>query len=480
MLGNIDLKFMFPRKVVRRIYCFTILFSHSLNTDCHLILRETSMGTLDYTILPLYCIDCTVHFPSYKHLNSKATTNSDLQQAPPGMLVELQRLNVPCSSGGYVRFNEHKVLCGKLEELEASDRVYHFNVEDDEASVQFYRNPMFSLSYKLVDYCYNVSTSNESGEFYIRPSMKDSLECYFRIHLPYGNRVLLRMVTNNDSDILPMPTLMSQGVDAVQEEELYTIFTSQGTTVDAQVINLTVNSGNNFGAYSSFTSSSSSLTPFFKLPDINGTTTNLKHMGLDTFGFLAATKANLQMAFSGTANCVGVVIKVFENDHAKWSHCVNNTKHMRGFILESSSNTLSVHLFRAAPATKESTAEIKMSSTAKQLTRHQMPAIYLSYQARPLPDIVSNCAFGWIAMEQFCIAAIELSLNWHEAEKHCSKLGGHLVSVRNEQQQQLINELLINSPGYTDQNAYWVGGSDKSYEGDFRWSDGLTFQYTSK
>ncbi|XP_046801594.1 uncharacterized protein LOC111685989 isoform X3 [Lucilia cuprina] len=469
----------------QKIVVYRKTFQFKIRKDCHLILRETSMGTLDYTILPLYCIDCTVHFPSYKHLNNKNEA-SEPNQPPPGMLVELQRLNVPCASGGYVRFSDHKVLCGKLEELEATDRVYHFNVEDDEASVQFYRNPMFSLSYKLVDYCYNVNTSNGSGEFYIRPSMKDTLECYFRIHLPYGNRVLLRMVTNNDSDILPMPTLMSDiGVgDAVQEEELYTIFTSQGTTVDAQVINLTVNSGNNFGAYSSF---SSSLMPFYKLPDMNATNNRkllgehkaFASLGLDSFGFLAATKANLQMAFSGTANCVGVVIKVFENDHSKWSHCVNNTKHMRGFILESSSNTLSVHLFRAGSTSKEHNREESRTLSEQQINRPLMPAIYLSYQARPLTNIVSNCAFGWIAMEQFCIAAIELSMNWHEAEKHCSKLGGHLVSVRNEQQQQTINELLLNSPGYTDQNAYWVGGSDKSYEGDFRWSDGLIFQYTN-
>lgn len=449
------------------------------------------MGTLDYTILPLYCIDCTVHFPSFSQINTADNSDDGSETIPPpGMLVELQRLNVPCASGGFVRFNGHKILCGKLEELISTDRIYHFNVEDH-TSVQFYRNPMFSLSFKLVDYCYNVSTSNESGEFYIRPSMKDTLECYFRIHLPYGNRVLLRMVTNNDSDILPMPTLMNDGADAMQEEELYTIFTSQGATVDAQVINLTVNAANTFGGYSS---SSSSLMPLFKLPDLNGTTnrklsSDTKHkafasLGLDSFGFLAATKANLQMALSGTANCVGVVIKVFENDHSKWSHCVNNTKNMRGFILESSSNILSIHLFRS-PSSKTNQPQLPTSSSSSSSSNTKsslpnMPAIYLSYQSRPLPDIISNCAFGWIAMEQFCIAAIETSMSWHDSEKHCLKLGGHLVSIRTEQQQRIIDELLLNSPGYGDQNAYWVGGSDKSYEGDFRWSDGLIFQYTSK
>ncbi|KAF5270044.1 hypothetical protein FQR65_LT05843 [Abscondita terminalis] len=35
------------------------------------------------------------------------------------------------------------------------------------------------------------------------------------------------------------------------------------------------------------------------------------------------------------------------------------------------------------------------------------------------------------------------------------------------------------SPGYRDHNAYWIGATDKSLEGDFRWSDGLPFSYTN-
>lgn len=38
----------------------------------------------------------------------------------------------------------------------------------------------------------------------------------------------------------------------------------------------------------------------------------------------------------------------------------------------------------------------------------------------------------------------------------------------------------LHSPGYRDHNAYWIGASDKTHEGDFRWSDGLLFSYTSK
>nr|CAD7435179.1 unnamed protein product [Timema monikensis] len=35
-------------------------------------------------------------------------------------------------------------------------------------------------------------------------------------------------------------------------------------------------------------------------------------------------------------------------------------------------------------------------------------------------------------------------------------------------------------PGFKDHNSYWVGASDKMYEGDFRWTDGLIFTYSSE
>lgn len=43
-----------------------------------------------------------------------------------------------------------------------------------------------------------------------------------------------------------------------------------------------------------------------------------------------------------------------------------------------------------------------------------------------------------------------------------------------------LNIIVFFSPGYRDQNAYWLGATDKTYEGDFRWSDGLPFIYSSK
>ncbi|XP_052126196.1 uncharacterized protein LOC127749981 [Frankliniella occidentalis] len=34
-------------------------------------------------------------------------------------------------------------------------------------------------------------------------------------------------------------------------------------------------------------------------------------------------------------------------------------------------------------------------------------------------------------------------------------------------------------PGYSDHNSYWVGASDVTNEGDFRWTDSLPFSYTN-
>lgn len=35
------------------------------------------------------------------------------------------------------------------------------------------------------------------------------------------------------------------------------------------------------------------------------------------------------------------------------------------------------------------------------------------------------------------------------------------------------------SPRYNEYSSYWIGASDKNYEGDYRWSDGFPFSYSS-
>lgn len=37
----------------------------------------------------------------------------------------------------------------------------------------------------------------------------------------------------------------------------------------------------------------------------------------------------------------------------------------------------------------------------------------------------------------------------------------------------------IKSPYYTEHVSYWIGATDKHFEGDFRWTDGLSFSFSS-
>jgi hypothetical protein len=73
------------------------------------------------------------------------------------------------------------------------------------------------------------------------------------------------------------------------------------------------------------------------------------------------------------------------------------------------------------------------------------PALKLWYHAEPVSDVTERCAFGWVSVRQFCVAAVEdMRLPWLEAEMECGRRGGHLASIRSEQAQDLVDTLLLN------------------------------------
>ncbi|XP_067641233.1 uncharacterized protein [Eurosta solidaginis] len=465
---------------------FKKTFKFQLRKDCQLLLREVAKGSLDYTALPLYSIDCTIHFPPYRlsETDSASSEPADIERADAnpaaGILIELQRLNVPCNSGGFIRFNDRARLCGKLEELNAVDRSYHFDVRSG-ITIHFHKSPMFSLSYKLVDYCYNVTTSNQTAEYYIRPSLgRDALECFFRIHLPYGNHIKLTLVTNNDSAIL-------QPND--NEPSALNIYNIHGVPIDTQPVNLTTSSsGNNKNRRAEPQTAARTEDDLYIPSSYNQSREHVNKRSTRSLDgvFLRLMESKVkEYNYGGTAMsnaisyCDEVVIKIFEGEMTRWSYCVNDTNRMQAFVLISVGNVLNVQIYKSKHGNYNNNVDGINSETYDNRGIAKLPTFYLSYVAQPISDIVSNCDFGWVAMSQFCITAIELPTTWPDAEEHCVNLGGHLASIRNEQQQQMINEVLLHSPGYGDRNAYWVGGSDSSYEGDFRWSDGLLFQYTN-
>uniref|UniRef100_A0A1B0ETW2 Putative c-type lectin n=1 Tax=Lutzomyia longipalpis TaxID=7200 RepID=A0A1B0ETW2_LUTLO len=356
-------------------------------SNCKLFLKHFS-GTFDSTSMPTQHLDCAVFFPSVSEvaLKAKATT-----QTHSGLLVHVTRLNVPCSEGGFLKFTGHRRLCGKLEELQHSERSYYFTNLSN-TSVRIINRPSFAFEYKIVDYCYNVTLTQRNQTFFLQPA--GLLECYFKIHLPYGYKINLMLTTNAHN-------------------------TSEYTK--REFINLSTRK---------------------KYFNTNDSTNTLCNDGVDSNG--------LQ---------VQVYDRVADR---RWTYCYNEFSQSRKITLISSDNSIVV-------AVRKYSAEFVRGTPPSPLIDDSeiahYPSLQVEYSAQNIESVVSQCAFGWIAYQQFCISVIEgKPLSWAAAESECNHLGGHLVSIKSEQEQKIIDKLIINSPSYSDHLAYWIGASDKNFE----------------
>ncbi|XP_037027805.1 uncharacterized protein LOC119068348 isoform X6 [Bradysia coprophila] len=391
-LKNKTVKFRILYRKISSSVVFEIVYIQQVLEECILSLTHPS-ATLDYTTMPIISYNnCSVFFPS-----------RDIQSAEPaGLLVHLTRLNVPCINGGYISIGENNFLCGKLEDLSLSERTYYFSYHQN-TSVALHNQPMFSLNYKLVDYCYNITLTEQNSSYYLQP--KASLECYFKIHLPYGNRIELNLLTNlrNASD-----------------NYLRNRFESNSEYAEPEFLDLSVPQSD---------------------------TGKMKH-------------------------CHGILVQLDDMKENSWMHCVNAYSASRKFNVISSENTLVIKIVKPTSLSSSSSSH-QLSDTV------QGPSLYFEYVALPIPHIVSQCAFGWVAVQQKCITAIETPMEWISAEMECKRIGGHLASVQSEREQKIIDHLLLNSSGSKDLSAYWVGATDKNFEGDFRWTNGFPFSYAN-
>lgn len=336
-------------------------------------------------------------------------------EKPSGFLVHLTRLNVPCDGGGFISFNNDlsesynynnkplNQLCGKLEELPINDRTLYL-ISHKTSSIKIHKNPLFSFSYKLVDYCYNITLTDRNNSFFLQP--KETLECYFKIHLPYGNKIILTLITNLKSNKSDLSDLLSDAHHNINNNEIIDLSAPISDII------------NNF---------------------------NIK-------------------------KCRGMLINIEILDKSDWFHCIEPLSLTKRLTIISKNNKLIIRVV------KNLNGDIYSSTSLNSI----MPSLFIEYNAQSIDSIVSQCAFGWISVKQFCISAIEKALTWSEAELDCSVNGGHLASIRSDSEQKIIDKLLLNSPGYKDYSAYWIGASDKSFEGDFRWSDGFSFIYSSR
>lgn len=68
-------------------------------------------------------------------------------------------------------------------------------------------------------------------------------------------------------------------------------------------------------------------------------------------------------------------------------------------------------------------------------------------------------------------------LPWDQAKKHCAEMGGHLVTIESNAENNFLIDFArdsIATPGFMD--GFWLGGTDEHQEGDWKWNNGKSFK----
>ncbi|XP_032422573.1 galactose-specific lectin nattectin-like isoform X1 [Xiphophorus hellerii] len=103
--------------------------------------------------------------------------------------------------------------------------------------------------------------------------------------------------------------------------------------------------------------------------------------------------------------------------------------------------------------------------------------IMMTAEAGPVPNMAAACPPGWTQFGSRCFIFYYNMRTWSDAEEFCISIGGNLASIHNNEENSFLSDMVVRdtgSPAIT-----WVGGYDAITEGQWLWSDGSKFDYTS-
>ncbi|KAG2465352.1 CLC4E protein, partial [Polypterus senegalus] len=86
----------------------------------------------------------------------------------------------------------------------------------------------------------------------------------------------------------------------------------------------------------------------------------------------------------------------------------------------------------------------------------------------------SVCPYGWMLFNSSCYFFSTDYLKWNESQNHCTSVGGYLVIIEDEEEQNILTAL-VDIKGAMDKS-YWIGLTDQKIEGQYVWVNNKTLK----